>query len=146
MGIEIEPLLLHYFYNDVILYFEKVIKCNPTGLRITNPIIRAYLTANNTFPVFISDKSKLSDPQSDGNHNKSFIICRKISKYSMLVCLFAHFRNCLAHGHFSFFNVDGRIWVTFKDFAPRGGELSMVAQMPFDVFFGLIYCIKQIKE
>lgn len=143
--IKIEPLIFHYLYNNVILYFERELKPKPTGLRITNPHIKLYLIANHINPVIVDNKCKIKTPEQFERSSDSLIICRKYSKYSSLVSVIAHFRNSLAHGRFLLYTMNGEIFIALTD-KPKKKEISMVAQMPFRVFWGLIEMIKQNKR
>ena len=143
MDIKFEPLILYYFYSEVLLYFENEVKKRPTGFRITDSTIRLYLVSNGIYPSVVDNKQELDIPDDLGQSRKPFITCRKNSKYSILVSFLEHCRNCFAHGLFSLYDVDGELWVSLKDKAPRGGGVSMVAQMPFIVFFGLMRLVKK---
>lgn len=143
---EINPIYLYYFYNSIILYFEKRIKPNPTGLRITDPYMKAILLANNIYPICIEKHSRIQSPDSFESSGETFIILKVKSRNSILYSIIEHLRNGFAHGNFSIKNYNNEDYVCIKDSAVKGeASLSMVAQMPLRVLVCLVESIKAIK-
>lgn len=146
MDIKNEPLILHYLYNDVLLYYERVVKKHPTGYRISNSFIRAYLLGNSIYPTIEACGSTIKIPEEFEKTAKPFIICLKNSEYSMLVSVLWHIRNSLAHGRFALWDIDGSLYISLRDISGRKkSELTMIAQMPFASFYGLIEQIKKYR-
>ena len=146
MNLSYEPLLHYYFYTSVILFYERTVRRSPTGLRITDHDIFMYLKANNIYPKVFDNKSKISVPDGFGVSEASFIHCRKNSKYSILVSVLEHFRNCFAHGSFTLRQESQGLFVEMTDYSTYDKCFTMFAQMPFSVFWGLINMITNQVE
>lgn len=139
------PLALYYFYDRVVLFYERELKPYPVGLRITNPSIGDFLKANSIYPVIVNKSVPIIEPEDFGNSGDTFLICKKTSSYSILVSIYEHIRNSFAHGRFSFHKYNEEEFISLTDISLRGGKtLTMVAQMPVRVLVGLVETLRGI--
>lgn len=141
------PLYLFYFYNSIILYFEKVIKTNPIGLRITEHFIKSFLLSNKIYPLCVDNKALIQTPDSIEISGESFITLKIRSGYSILYSVLYRIRNGLAHDHFSIYRYNNEDFVSIKDLSSGDKtNITMVAQMPLRVLIGLVESLKVVKE
>lgn len=137
------PLALYYFYDRVILFYERELKPYPVGLRITNPEIELFLKANSIYPEVVNGEDKIEEPEAISTSDGSFIICRKTNRYSILVSIYEHLRNSFAHGRYSFHEIHNEEYIRLTDIS-RNGKKTMVAQMPVSVLVGLMETLQRI--
>lgn len=134
---------LLFFYKDVILYYENVVKNESKGYDSRKKRFVEYLKENDIH--FIYSRAKTIDiPSTHQNNPKSFIIFKQTKGYSRFASYLCHVRNSFAHGLFSKERDGNVVYLRMHDINNKG-NLSMVTYIPIKQFAEIIMLIKQSK-
>ena len=134
---------LSYFYKEVILFFEKMIKPQSFCFNLSDVQVQAILFFAGIVLDVIPNNSIIDPPIEYKNQPCSFVLIKNSGDdNSILISFLRHLRNSFSHDHFIKLEFDGEPYFCMEDYNRRK-QLTMVLQLPYKKFFLLVEAIKQ---
>lgn len=137
---------LLYFYNEIILFYEKELKNQKVSFDLKRNNFSEFLRTSDTHFQYIRS-NQITAPANYQKEPSSFIVFKQARKYTRFMSFMYHVRNCFAHGHFSKIRIGKIVYICMEDYNSRN-NCSMVAQIPIKILPKIIDQIKnsQVKN